>query len=1093
MNLDPLTHIDSSMSELTDFQRATVAATDARIQASNGQGARILIADEVGLGKTLVARGVLALTLRRWLQSGPKNRPLRVVYVCSNQALAHENAVKLAVFRDDASKERWMATPTFGRLSDLGIKQDVPQPGIVLELCSLTPATSFALTSGDGTARERYIIWKAVSKDRYVEETPKIKEFFRNGVGPSWTNAEDVLGTKELEVCSLRDFHQRLSERPDLSTNHKKSVDTLGLNDHSWRTLLRSASELKKKDVGSVTWLRSRIREIFVECCTQNLKADLFILDEFQRFRDLITVAEVGDVDAECQETKRSEQQVIAQKLLHQQGPYNTLLLSATPFKALSHVKDDEEGKAHAQELNQLMRYLANNSLAVVNSFKDSRQELLSLILDLPDSPLQANSLDSRAKHRVEEILRAFICRTERGQLLPDNHNVLHNVQAGLESVSPAEINSFVSLDQLTEALKKAVKGSVGNDIMQFFKAAPWCLSFIKGYQLHESLKKYRREPEVARALKAIRDGWIPSDAFDRYQMDISTSAPSARLRQLVEVAIPHNAERMLWMPASLPAYRNDGPFAGNEGFSKTLLFSALVLAPRALSGLVSYEAERRLLTTRGKRGRYFGDRKEESGTFRFDAKSISPAWSLVYPGSRLIDACDQSPSGTLADVRAKVRKNLEVDFKLMVRRNRSGNSVRGSKWYTLAPFLLDKETGKHAHVGLWMDVVSVSKEIGDVRRGQVSNIKQALQADPLDLGEPPADLLDYLVDLAIAGPGICLYRALEKVWPGTMGEISATVSARSKVADAPLVQCAEAALHFVNKMNRIESQRVLRAVCPIAKPWVAVARYAAMGNLQSVFDEYAHLLKCSHSDVNHAIAALKTALAVSAVTVSAQTRLPFSKATKHDEVRFHCHYAVALGNQKSSDEQSIHRITNVRAAFNSPFWPFMLNSTSIGQEGLDFHWYCRRVVHWSLPSNPIDLEQREGRVNRYKSLVVRQRAAELFLQKNRMPAAGDIWVGVFDVAKRSHAGTDLVPYWHVPGGSAQIERIVPSMLFSTETVRLDEILRILSLYRLAFGQPRQQELVGNLLKRNFTDSDLEEIKRALLIDLAPVSYMAQG
>jgi len=36
--------------------------------------------------------------------------------------------------------------------------------------------------------------------------------------------------------------------------------------------------------------------------------------------------------------------------------------------------------------------------------------------------------------------------------------------------------------------------------------------------------------------------------------------------------------------------------------------------------------------------------------------------------------------------------------------------------------------------------------------------------------------------------------------------------------------------------------------------------------------------------------------------------------------------------------------------------------TTSIGQEGLDFHYYCRKIVHWNLPSNPVDLEQREGR-----------------------------------------------------------------------------------------------------------------------------------
>ena len=62
------------------------------------------------------------------------------------------------------------------------------------------------------------------------------------------------------------------------------------------------------------------------------------------------------------------------------------------------------------------------------------------------------------------------------------------------------------------------------------------------------------------------------------------------------------------------------------------------------------------------------------------------------------------------------------------------------------------------------------------------------------------------------------------------------------------------------------------------------------------------------------------------------------------------------------------------REAFNSPFWPFVLATTSTGQEGLDFHLYCRDIVHWNLPSNPVDLEQREGRINRYDGLSIRPR-----------------------------------------------------------------------------------------------------------------------
>lgn len=58
--------------------------------------------------------------------------------------------------------------------------------------------------------------------------------------------------------------------------------------------------------------------------------------------------------------------------------------------------------------------------------------------------------------------------------------------------------------------------------------------------------------------------------------------------------------------------------------------------------------------------------------------------------------------------------------------------------------------------------------------------------------------------------------------------------------------------------------------------------------------------------------------------------------------------------------------------------------TTSIGQEGLDFHNYCRVIMHWNLPSNPIDLEQREGRINRFKCLAIRQNVADKYGKAGR-------------------------------------------------------------------------------------------------------------
>lgn len=543
------------------------------------------------------------------------------------------------------------------------------------------------------------------------------------------------------------------------------------------------------------------------------------------------------------------------------------------------------------------------------------------------------------------------------------------------------------------------------------------------------------------------------------------------------------NPQRLLWVPPSMPHYTGEGPFAGQSNFSKTLLFSSLVLAPRAISSYVSYECERRLLPKNGKRPRYFEDRDEFSRTFRFDAKSLSPAWGLAYPSARLSAIQLAGEALTLNDFRKQLQTGLAGDLKRLVSVYGNGDARQSARWYTLAPILLDGLTDEgKTHAREWAHAVQTQSSSTEARKSQVGRLIELLNKDALELGPPPKDLMNYLVDLAIAGPGVCMVRSFSTTWE---------ISKSSKFTDriSLLASASDAALSFIDKMNRIESQRVLRAVCGREKPWIAVAQYCAMGNLQSVIDEYVHLLKSIHETLTESVKAFQLAIGTGAVSVTAQTQLPPPKQVSKHDVRFHCHYAVPLGNQKGTDEKGVQRITNARAAFNSPFWPFMLNSTSIGQEGLDFHWYCRRIVHWSLPSNPIDLEQREGRINRFKSLVVRQRIAQAYGQQLGASRPADVWSELFKLAQADAGHTDLVPFWHSPLGSAQIERVVPAMPFSTELARLDEILRILALYRLSFGQPRQQELIENLLKRNFSETDLAEIRRALLVDLAPVNY----
>src|SRR5690606_34301646 len=76
-----------------------------------------------------------------------------------------------------------------------------------------------------------------------------------------------------------------------------------------------------------------------------------------------------------------------------------------------------------------------------------------------------------------------------------------------------------------------------------------------------------------------------------------------------------------------------------------------------------------------------------------------------------------------------------------------------------------------------------------------------------------------------------------------------------------------------------------------------------------------------------------------------------------------------------------------IREAFNSPFAPFVLATTSVGEEGLDFHRYCRRQIHWDPPMTASSLAQRIGRIVRYRGLLQRRAFA------GQAKETGFIWV----------------------------------------------------------------------------------------------------
>src|SRR5206468_507969 len=99
-----------------------------------------------------------------------------------------------------------------------------------------------------------------------------------------------------------------------------------------------------------------------------------------------------------------------------------------------------------------------------------------------------------------------------------------------------------------------------------------------------------------------------------------------------------------------------------------------------------------------------------------------------------------------------------------------------------------------------------------------------------------------------------------------------------------------------------------------------------------------------------------------------------------------------------------------------------------------------------------------------------------------------DPWEVLFERARRERdpGASDLVPYWVYPiEGGARIERHVPALPMSRDLERYESLRRLLAVYRMAFGQSRQDDLIAFLLSR----MQLEQARALadeLRIDLTP-------
>ena len=134
-----------------DFQARTIQAALKSLTDESGSR-RFLVADEVGLGKTVVASGVI-----QGMQERVSHRPVKVMYVCANLVIARQNVRRLLGFLQDEA-QRAQALAEIDRPSLLVSGEPPNHPDV--HVYSLTPRTTVPSLKGqrmDGKLEERAV------------------------------------------------------------------------------------------------------------------------------------------------------------------------------------------------------------------------------------------------------------------------------------------------------------------------------------------------------------------------------------------------------------------------------------------------------------------------------------------------------------------------------------------------------------------------------------------------------------------------------------------------------------------------------------------------------------------------------------------------------------------------------------------------------------------------------------------------------------------------------------------------------------------------------------------------------------------------
>jgi hypothetical protein len=1021
-----------------EFQSATIRTVLRCFDDLDGPR-RFMVADEAGLGKTVVARGVIKEMVER-----PSRRPMVVFYVCNNQAIASQNLQQLVAFLDEETR------------SDAISKAD--RPGLIplfpapahrkLHLYPITPGTlssSVKRNLGQGKVQERALAY-ALFELNTGRPMPWLRDLlswntasFERHVADCLARLRPLIKANDTRTCKI------------LSQFHTALNDAFQLEDTP--ATLAKLRQIERKGL-----LTAICRNALAAAALAGLAPKLVIFDEFQRFRNVMRQSSEAHNDSPLSRLNARILRIVTGGI----GDAKLLLLSATPYEALQAQTQAKNGREH-NDFFAVLDFLHHHALDGQKCGAEVRRCFNVIGEQLRQGrPISPAAVTARVK--LTELLSAVMCRTERERYRVDstNGNTCEVVEVPLQTSDMKMFRTF--------ARSLLPKDS-------YWAVPLWTSVPLPGQTLGEKYLCWKNAPKPRKCAEALSASSIKN-------WRKPATWPSVKARALLKT-LPTAVLSMPWVRPSRTWWQLGGGWAGQSAREhadgKVLVFSRFAAVPGAVAALTSFNLECEL--REGK------EKKLRSGGYgawskhKYSKPQASPEVFQLFFISTLLVGVDPLADGIPATRRA-ARRVIAHGLRATLRKH---------------DVLIEKDTRRRPRP-LHLLLIALSRQcsfwgeeraawcaaLAGTTQGAAENsvdtalgLWEAAAPDSLPVLSPQE--FDALAALALDSPAIVLARALQRHWPQALSSEAEVGSSSPR----HVVQ----ALAANSLREYIDRPWFAAALGETAKDdYATVLRRAVIdGNFESVLDEHLWLVSMTS---NESWPKRISQLAGSLELNGGRTLIhkPTENAT---DARIRCHVALPLHQAKTVEadiakdkktgaedggSETAPRPDQVRHAFNTPFWPNVLVTTSVGQEGLDFHPWCRSIAHWDPARGPVELEQREGRVDRYAGLSIR-RALAVNPVCAEVPSGGSVWSAIGQLAEGLKNANEMSPWWQVDGArTVQFYLTTPG---SREAEVLRKLERGRALYRMLIGVSDPEQLLA-LIEAQGKVSAADAIKATL-------------